>query len=150
MDAAGETQVSLTDPDCRAMATTSKQPRVVGYNVQSAVEAKHHLIVAHEVTNLGYDRDPPSMMAHKARDAMAGDTIEAIADKGYYKGEEIVACEQAGIAVGCKRCWQPFRASHSGHWPRCPRCRPRPRSIGCCDRSISCSRRTGAPRVLQV
>lgn len=99
MDATGETQVSLTDPDCRAMATTSKQPRVVGYNVQSAVETKHHLIVAHEVTNLGYDRDALSMMARKARDAMAGDVIEAIADKGYYKGEEIVACEQAGIAV---------------------------------------------------
>lgn len=99
MDSTGETQVSLTDPDCRAMATTSKQPRVVGYNVQSAVETKHHLIIAHEVTNLGYDRDALSMMAHKARDAMAGDTIEAIADKGYYKGEEIVACEQAGIAV---------------------------------------------------
>ncbi|MCB1515593.1 MAG: transposase, partial [Hyphomicrobiaceae bacterium] len=52
-----------------------------------------------EVTNLGYDRDALSMMAHKARDAMASDTIEAIADKGYYKGEEIVACELAGIAV---------------------------------------------------
>lgn len=99
MDATGETQVSLTDPDCRAMATTSKQPRVVGYNVQTAVETKHHLIVAHEVTNLGYDRDALSMMAHQARDAMAADTIEAVADKGYYKGEEIVACEQAGIAV---------------------------------------------------
>jgi len=99
MDSTGQTQVSLTDPDCRAMATTSKQPRVVGYNVQSAVETKHHLIVAHEVTNLGYDRDALSMMAHKARDAMGSATIEAIADKGYYKGEEIVACEQAGIAV---------------------------------------------------
>jgi hypothetical protein len=98
-NATGETQVSLTDPDCRAMARTSKQPRVVGYNVQSAAETKHHLIVAHEVTNHGYDRDALSMMAHKARDAMAADTIEAIADKGYYKGEEIVACEQAGIAV---------------------------------------------------
>jgi len=99
MDGSGETQVSLTDPDARAMATTSKQPRVVGYNVQSAVETKHHLIVAHEVTNHGYDRDALSMMAHAARDAMASETIEAIADKGYYKGEEIVACEQDGIAV---------------------------------------------------
>jgi hypothetical protein len=99
MDGTGETQVSLTDPDCRAMATTSKQPRVIGYNVQSAVETKHHLIVAHEVTNLGYDRDALSMMALKARDAMGAENIEAIADKGYYKGEEIVACEEAGIAV---------------------------------------------------
>ena len=99
MDATGETQVSLTDPDCRAMATTSKQPRVVGYNFQSVVETNHHLIVAHEVTNHGYDRDALAMMAHAARDVMASDVIEAIADKGYYKGEEIVACEQAGIAV---------------------------------------------------
>jgi transposase len=99
MDRTGETQVSLTDPDCRVMATTSKQPRVVGYNVQSAVETKHHLIVAHEVTNHGYDRDALSMMARKAREVMVADRIEAIADKGYYKGEEIVACEQSGIAV---------------------------------------------------
>ena len=99
MASTGETQVSLTDPDCRAMATTSKQPRVVGYNVQTVVETKHHLIVAHEVTNHGYDRDALSMMAHKAQEVMASDTIEAIADKGYYKGEEIVACELGGIAV---------------------------------------------------
>ena len=99
MASTGETQVSLTDPDCRAMATTSKQPRVVGYNVQTVVETKHHLIVAHEVTNHGYDRDALSMMAHKAQEVMASDTIEAIADKGYYKGEEIVACELDGIAV---------------------------------------------------
>jgi transposase len=57
MDATGETQVSLSDPDARAMATTARMPRVVGYNVQTAVEAKHHLIVAHEVTNHGYDRE---------------------------------------------------------------------------------------------
>jgi len=99
MDATGETQVSLTDPDCRAMATTSKQPRVVGYNVQTAVETKHHLIVAHEVTNHGYDRGALSMMALAAKDAMSGEAIEAIADKGYYGGEEIVACEEAGVAV---------------------------------------------------
>jgi transposase len=99
MDATGETQVSLTDPDCRAMATTSKQPRVVGYNVQSVVETKHHLIVAHEVTKLGYDRDALSMMARAAKDVMASESIEAVADKGYYSGEEIVAAEKAGIAV---------------------------------------------------
>jgi transposase len=99
MDSTGETQISLTDPDCRAMATTSKQPRVVGYNVQSVVETKHHLIVAHEVTNLGYDREALSMMAHAAKDVMASGEIEAIADKGYYSGEEIVAAERAGVAV---------------------------------------------------
>jgi hypothetical protein len=99
MDKSGETQVSLTDPDARAMATTSRKPRVVGYNVQTAVETRHHLIVAHQVTNLGYDRDALAMMAHAAREVMSGDAIEAIADKGYYKGEEIVACEEAGIPV---------------------------------------------------
>jgi len=99
MDDTGETQVSLSDPDARSMATTPRMPRVVGYNVQTAVEAENHLIVAHEVTMHGYDRDALSMMAVAARDAMALDRIEAIADKGYYKSEEILACEQAGIAV---------------------------------------------------
>ena len=97
MDATGETQVSLSDPDARAMATTARMPRVVGYNVQTAVEAKHHLIVAHEVTTHGYDSDALSMMAVAAREAMETDEIEAIADKGYYKSEEILACEVAGI-----------------------------------------------------
>jgi transposase len=97
MDETGETQVSLSDPDARAMATTARMPRIVGYNVQTAVEAKHHLIVAHEVTNLGYDRDALSMMAVAARNAMEADEIEAIADKGYYKSEEILACEVQGI-----------------------------------------------------
>jgi transposase len=97
MDETGETQVSLSDPDARAMATTARMPRIVGYNVQTAVEAKHHLIVAHEVTNLGYDRDALSMMAVAARNAMEADEIEAIADKVYYKSEEILACEVQGI-----------------------------------------------------
>jgi len=99
MDETGEAQVSLSDPDARSMATTSRMPRVVGYNVQTAVEADNHLIVAHEVTMQGYDRDALSMMAVAARDAMATDQIEVIADKGYYKSEEILACEEAGIAV---------------------------------------------------
>ena len=99
MDATGESQVSLGDPDARSMATTARMPRVVGYNVQSVVETEHHLIVAHEVTMHGYDRDALSMMAVAAREAMAADRIEAIADKGYYDGEEILACEEAGISV---------------------------------------------------
>lgn len=99
MDATGETQVSLSDPDARSMATTARMPRVVGYNVQTAVDAEHHLIVAHEVTMHGHDRDALSMMAVSARDAMTADDIEAIADKGYYKSEEILACEKAGVSV---------------------------------------------------
>ncbi|MEM6891841.1 MAG: IS1182 family transposase [Pseudomonadota bacterium] len=99
MNDTGETQVSLSDPDARSMATTPRMPRVVGYIVQTAVEAENHLIVAHEVTMHGYDRDALSMMAVAARDAMAADRIDAIADKGYYKSEEILACEEAGIEV---------------------------------------------------
>lgn len=99
MDTTGETQVSLSDPDARSMATTARMPRVVGYNVQTAVDAEHHLIVAHEVTMHGYDRDALTKLAVLARDAMAADEIEAIADKGYYKGEEILACEKAGVSV---------------------------------------------------
>ena len=99
MDETGETQVSLSDPDARSMATTPRMPRVVGYNVQTSVDAENHLIVAHEVTIHGYEREALSIMAMAARDAMAPDRIEAIADKGYYKSEEILACEQAGIAV---------------------------------------------------
>ena len=86
-------------PEARSMATTARMPRVVGYNVQTAVEAERHLIGAHEVTMLGYDRDALSMMAVAARHAMAADQFGAIADKDYYRGEEIVACEEAGISV---------------------------------------------------
>ena len=99
MDDTGETQVSLSDPDARSMATTARMPRIVGYNVQTAVEAHNHLIVAHEVTMLGYDRDAVSMMAAAARDEMTTDQLTAIVDKGYYKSEEIVASEDAGISV---------------------------------------------------
>ncbi len=99
MDETGETQVSLSDPDARSMATTPRMPRIVGYNVQTAVEADHHLIVAHEVTMLGFDRDSLSMMAAAANDVMTTDQLTAIADKGYYKGEEIVASEDAGISI---------------------------------------------------
>lgn len=99
MAQSGETQVSLSDPDARSMATTARMPRVVGYNVQSVVDAKNHLIVAHEVTMHGHDRDALSAMAVAARDVMSADEIEAVADKGYYKSEEILACEKAGVSV---------------------------------------------------
>jgi transposase len=83
MDETGETQVSFSDPDARSMATTARMPRIVGYNVQTAVEADHHLIVAHKVTILGFDRDALSMMAAAANNAMTTDHLTAIADKGY-------------------------------------------------------------------
>ena len=72
---------------------------MVGYNVQSAVDTTHHLIVTHEVTNVGSDRSQLSRMSEQARAAIGSEAIEAVADRGYYSGEEIVACEQAGITV---------------------------------------------------
>src|SRR3978361_1680894 len=92
-------QISLTDPDARWMATSGRGSGMVGYNVQSAVDTKHHLIVTHEVTNVGSDRSQLSRMSEQARAAIGSETIEAVADRGYYRGEEIVACEQAGIRV---------------------------------------------------
>ncbi len=92
-------QVSLTDPDARSMATSGRGTGVVGYNVQTAVDAKHHLIVAHAVTNVGHDRSALSAMADRARDATGIEALEVVADRGYFNGEEILACDQAGITT---------------------------------------------------
>ena len=92
-------QISLTDPDARSMATSGKDTGIVGYNVQIAVDTQHHLIVAHEVTNVGTDRRQLSHMAEQARAEMEAEKLEAVADRGYYEGEEIKACEDAGISV---------------------------------------------------
>lgn len=92
-------QVSLTDPDARSMATSGKDTGIVGYNVQTAVDTKNHLIVAHEVTNVGTDRHQLSNMAEQARTEMGVETLDAVADRGYYTGEEIRACEESGITV---------------------------------------------------
>lgn len=96
LEASPSGQVSLTDPDSRAMATSNSRG-LVGYNVQIAVEPKHHLIVAHEVTNTGIDRHLLSGMARQAQEAMGASDLMAIADRGYYSGTEIVACEAGGI-----------------------------------------------------
>ncbi len=90
-------QISLTDPDARSMKT--RGTGIVGYNVQTAVETKHHLIVAHEVTNDGSDRSQLSPMAKQAREAMGVKELSAVADRGYFKSEEIHACHEAGITV---------------------------------------------------
>ncbi len=99
MLAAPDQQLSLTDPDARSMATSGRGTGMVGYNVQSAVDAKHHLIVAHEVTNVGHDRDQLSSMAKQARTAMGREDLTVVADRGYFKGEEILACDEAGITT---------------------------------------------------
>jgi transposase len=95
--AAPDQQISLTDPDCRAMATNGKGTGLVGYNVQVAVDTEHHLIVAHEVTNVGHDRSQLANMAGQAKAAMGSDSLEALADRGYFDGEEILACEALGV-----------------------------------------------------
>ena len=94
---APDQQISLTDPDARSMKTRGNG--IVGYNVQTAVDTEHHLIVAHEVTNTGSDRDQLSQMAKQARDALAAEDLSAVADRGYFKGEEILECHRAGIEV---------------------------------------------------
>ena len=90
-------QISLTDPDARSMATSGRGSGIVGYNVQTAVDAQHHLIVAHEVTNVGHDRDQLSRMADQAKAAMGVDALDVLADAGYFDGEEILACELLGV-----------------------------------------------------
>jgi transposase len=92
-------QLSLTDRDARSMATSGKGSGIVGYNVQVAVDAKHHLIVAHEVTNEGHDRAQLAPMTIAAREAMGKDKLQAVADRGYYSGPQIKACHDAGIAA---------------------------------------------------
>jgi transposase len=99
MLASPDQQISLTDPDCRSMATSGRGSGVVGYNVQVAVDTEHHLIIAHEVTNSGSDRAQLANMAMQAKAVLGVDKLEAVADRGYYSGEELKACEDAAIAV---------------------------------------------------
>jgi transposase len=99
MLASPDQQISLTDPDSRSMATSGRGSGVVGYNVQVAVDTDHHLIIAHEVTNTGSDRAQLANIASQAKDVLGVEKLEAVADRGYYSGEEILACDKAGIAV---------------------------------------------------
>src|ERR1700720_382472 len=99
MMASEDKQISLTDPDARSMATSGRGSGMVGYNVQSAVDTAHHLIVAHEITNDGSDRNQLSNIAEQARTEMGAETLEVVADGGYFDSEEILACETAGITV---------------------------------------------------
>ncbi|MBK5351050.1 IS1182 family transposase [Pseudomonas sp. TH41] len=106
-------QVSLTDPDARSMMTSGKG--IVGYNVQTAVDTKHHLIVAHEVTNVGHDRDQLSSMAVQAREAMKLESLSVVADRGYYKSGEILACHEAAITAYVPKT-QSSRAKFDGRF----------------------------------
>jgi len=89
-------QISLTDPDARAMATHRRNTGMVGYNAQTAVETEHHLIVAHEVTNSVTDRNQLFNMAKQAREAMGAEEFTVIADRGYFTSTEIRACQLEG------------------------------------------------------
>ena len=99
MLATPDQQISLTDPDARSMATSGRGSGVVGYNVQVAVETKNHLIVTHEVINEGSDRAQLSPMAKSAKAVLGVEKLDAVADRGYFSGEEILACDNAGITV---------------------------------------------------
>ena len=92
---APDAQVSLTDPDARSMR--HRGGGIVGYNVQTAVDVEHHLIVAHEVTTSGSDRGQLVKMANQARLAIGGEEITVVADRGYYGGEQLLECANTGI-----------------------------------------------------
>ena len=95
MLAAPDKQISLTDPDARSMK--SRGTGMVGYNVQTAVDTTHHLIVAHEVTNVGSDRRQLARMAKQTKSTLNVDELAVVADRGYYRSEEFLECEQASI-----------------------------------------------------
>ena len=81
------------------MATNGRGSGVVGYNVQVAVDTEHHLIVAHEVTNSGSDRAQLANMAKQAKVVLKTETLEAVADCGYFSSLEILACHEPGVTV---------------------------------------------------
>jgi hypothetical protein len=97
LDRTGEDQISLTDPDSRAMAAHTRV--AVGYNMQVAVDTKHKLIVEQQVTNQVVDMGMLTQTAEPAKEILGVETIEAVADKGYFKIEDIESCENAGIVL---------------------------------------------------
>lgn len=97
LEASDDTQISLTDPDSRSMPLGKGRGTQVGYNVQLTVDAKHKLILDHEVTNAVTDQEQLSPMAARAKDLLQTDELEALADMGYYYGKEIKACLEAGV-----------------------------------------------------
>ena len=97
MDRRGESQISLTDPDARSMRLGESRGTQVGYNVQISVDAKHKLIVDYEVTNECNDKRRLSSMAMRAKQVLEAETLEVVADAGYYRSQEIKSCAQEGI-----------------------------------------------------
>jgi transposase len=99
MLASPDQQISLTDLDSRSMATSGRGSGVVGYNVQVAVDTEHHLIVTHDVINIGNDRGQLARMSKQAKQTLGTNKLDVIADRGYFDGQEILACAEAGITV---------------------------------------------------
>ena len=95
VEAHPDKQISITDPDSRLMKTTAME-RKVCYNLQSAVDCKHHLIVAHDVTNTT-DRNQLCCMGKQAQAALKNKDLTVIADKGYFSGQDIVDAQDAGM-----------------------------------------------------
>jgi hypothetical protein len=108
----GERQVSLTDPDARSMATSRLGSAVVGCNVQAAVDTKHHMIVAHEVTNSITDQGHLPAMAKVAKEAVGHAKRTVLADRGYFEGYDILECERAGIET---RVPKPLTSNSKAH-----------------------------------
>ena len=92
---APDQQLSLTDPDARSMKY--RGGGMVGYNVQTAVDVDTHLIVAHEVRNVGTDRRHLTRMGRQAKSLLQAERIKVLADRGYYNGEELQSCEMHNI-----------------------------------------------------
>jgi transposase len=97
MEESGESQISLTDPDARCMTLGANRGTEVGYNVQISVDAKHKLIVDHEVTNECNDMRQLSSMALRAKEVLGVESLEVVADRGYYNDEEIRDCTKGAI-----------------------------------------------------
>ena len=95
LEESGENQVSLTDADSRSMPKSPKAK--VGYNVQTAVDDKHHLIVEQDVTNEANDKAQLSKISIKAKETMAVEELTVVADRGYYNSPEIKVCEENDI-----------------------------------------------------
>lgn len=93
----GETQLSLTDPDARLLVKNGQG--IAGYNVQTAVDDQHKLIVASEVVNDSSDVGQLHAMAKAAKDALEVEALQALADEGYYSSLELKACEDDGIVA---------------------------------------------------
>jgi len=105
MQMAGETASGRTaSASCSILfvATSGKDTGIVGYNVQAAVDTKNHLIVAHEVTNVGTDRHQLSNIAEQARTEMGVETLDAVADRGYYASERFAPARRQGSPSRCQ------------------------------------------------